>query len=132
ELVVGLSERTDRRGVAALERCIGPWGYSVRGASLPSGLLHLKTGCSLLAADTVLATRELIASGLFDGYETVAVPDGEEAAANAIRVNAHVLLAEGYPRTEGLLARLGFDVMAVPVGQAALLDGGLSCMSLRF
>ena len=131
ELVVGLSERTERRGVAALER-IGQWGYSVRGVSLPSGLLHLKTGCSLLAAGTVLATRELIASGLFDGSETVAVPDGEAAAANAIRVNAHVLLAEGYPRTEGLLARLGFDVMAVPVGQAALLDGGLSCMSLRF
>lgn len=132
ELIVGLSARTDRTGVEALDRCIGQWGYAVRCVALPEGLLHLKTGCSLLASETVLATGGMIASGLFDGYETVAVPQGEEPAANAIRVNGHVLLAEGYPKTEGMLAELGYEVMTVPTGQAALLDGGLSCMSLRF
>jgi dimethylargininase len=74
----------------------------------------------------------MIASGLFDGYQTVVVPDGEAAAANAIRVNRHVLLAKGFPGTASLLVRLGYGVNTVPVAQAALLDGGLSCMSLRF
>jgi dimethylargininase len=132
ELIVGLSARTDRTGVEALERCIGQWGYTVRCVALPPGLLHLKTGCSLLASETVLATGEMIASGLFDGYQTVVVPDGEAAAANAIRVNRHVLLAKGFPGTASLLVRLGYGVNTVPVAQAALLDGGLSCMSLRF
>jgi dimethylargininase len=60
------------------------------------------------------------------------VPQGEEAAANSIRVNDTVLIPAGFPATADLLTRSNFTVVEVPASQAALLDGGLSCMSLRF
>ena len=67
-----------------------------------------------------------------DDYRCILVPTGEEPAANAVRVNDHVLVAAGYPETRRLLEREGFDCVPVTVREAAKLDGGLSCMSLRF
>lgn len=132
EVIVGLSARTDRTGFEALRRRLETWGYAVRCVTPPDGLLHLKTGCSLLDGRTILATRAVAASGLFDGYDLIELPAGEEAAANAIRVNGQVLVSAGHERTVRMLARQGYQVSAIPTSQASLLDGGLSCMSLRF
>ena len=43
-----------------------------------------------------------------------------------------VLVAEGFPRTRELLVREGFEVQALDVSEFRKLDGGLSCLSLRF
>jgi dimethylargininase len=99
---------------------------------MPDGLLHLKTGCSLLDGETILAVEALVASGLFEGYDLIALPAGEEAAANAIRVNGQVMISAGHDLTARILSDRGYDIVELPTGQAALLDGGLSCMSLRF
>ncbi|MHA1538121.1 MAG: hypothetical protein ACTSUD_11250 [Alphaproteobacteria bacterium] len=71
-------------------------------------------------------------AGGFGDFRLLEGPEGEEAAANAVRINDCVLIAEGFPRTAELLDRSGYAVRQVPVSQAALLDGGLSCMSLRY
>jgi dimethylargininase len=47
-------------------------------------------------------------------------------------VNGHLLLAAGFRRTAEMLRGYGYEVVEIPTSQAALLDGGLSCMSLRF
>ena len=132
EVVVGQSARTDAAGASALAELLGPLGYAVRGVQTPSSVLHLKTDCATLGDNQVLATRRLAESGGFDGYDVVLVPDDEEAAANAVRLNDTVLLAQDYPRTQERLVSLGFSVVTVPVSEAAKLDGGLSCMSLRY
>lgn len=132
EIMIGLSARTDRAGATALANLLGDWGYATRCVVLPRGLLHLKTGCALLGASKILAVGELASSGLFDGYDIVDVPDGEAVAANAIRVNDRLFVPAGYPATSAMLSAEGFDVIEIPAAQAALLDGGLSCMSLRF
>ena len=132
EILVGLSERSDRAGIEALERLLASLGHVLRAVRTPPGVLHFKSDCSLLGPDTVLATPRLAASGAFENYRVIQTPDGEEAAANAVRVNEVVLLAEGYPRTAERLDEAGFEVVTVPISQAALLDGGLSCQSLRF
>ena len=80
----------------------------------------------------VLVTENLAATGIFSGFRLIRVPAGEEAAANAVRVNGTVLVADGNPETADILTRNGYDVTPVPTAQAAMLDGGLSCMSLRF
>lgn len=41
------------------------------------------------------------------------------------------LVADGYPRTREALEHAGYATEAVPVREAACVDGGLSCMSLR-
>jgi len=131
EIVVGLSTRTNMEGAAAIAEIAEPRGYSVRHVQTPVGVLHLKTDCATLGDERILSTRRLAASGIFDGYDVLLVPDGEEAAANAIRVNDSVLVAGGFEQTRQALAGTGLTVVPVSVTEAAKLDGGLSCMSLR-
>lgn len=95
-------------------------------------MLHFKTDCSLLDEDTILATERLVRSGCFDGYRILQVAPGEEAAANAIRFNDHVFLPAGFPETAGILERYGYSVIQIGNAEAARLDGGMSCLSLRF
>ena len=80
----------------------------------------------------MFCTKALAASGCFSGYRVIECREGEEAAANLIRVNGVVLVSAGYPGTADLLASEGYQVRTVSTVQAARLDGGLSCMSLRF
>ena len=98
----------------------------------PPDILHFKTACGLLDDETVSCTRALSASGCFSGYRVIECPCGEKAAANLARVNGVVLVSAGYPRTTNVLASESYQVRTVATVQAARLDGGLSCMSLRF
>ena len=68
----------------------------------------------------------------FEGYDVITCPDGEEPAANLIRFNGKVICAAGFPKTFEILTGAGYDVQALNVSEAAKIDGGLSCMSLRF
>ena len=132
EILVGRSARTDAAGIAALARIVAGWGHRLRAVATPAGVLHFKSDCALIDRETVLATRRLAASGCFAGYRVVEVPEGEEPAANVVRVNEVVLMPAGYPRTAEALTKAGCEVVALPNGEAAKLDGGMSCLSLRF
>ena len=132
EILVGRSARTDAEGVAELRSLVSDWGYTVRELQTPPGVLHFKTDCSLLDAETVLATPRLDASGCFDGYRVIHTADGEEACANAIRFNDLVLFPAGFPKTRDTLVDAGYDVREIGNTEAAKLDGGMSCLSLRF
>lgn len=132
EILVGRSARTDAEGIAQLARLVAGRGYKVREVLTPPGVLHFKTDCSLLDAETILSTPRLAASGCFSGYRVVHTPDGEEAAANAIRFNELVILAAGFPRTADILNGMGYTVHEIGNSEAAKLDGGMSCLSLRF
>ncbi len=132
EILAGRSARTDAAGIAGLTRLVAPWGYTVRELPTPPGVLHFKTDCSLLDEETILATPRLAGSGCFNGYRVILTPEGEEAAANSIRFNGVVLIPAGFPRTAGALAGAGYDVLEIPNSEAAKLDGGMSCLSLRF
>jgi len=129
---VGLSSRTDQKGFEALAEIVAGLGLEARSVALPPGVLHLKSDCGLLDETTVFATPRLAASGCFAGYDVIETPQREQAAANLIRVNDVVLVTKGYPQTAALLGSRGYRVETVDVGEAAKLDGGLSCMSLRF
>lgn len=132
EILVGRSSRTDAAGIAALAAILGRWGVPLREVVTPPGVLHFKTDCALLDEDTILTTRRLGASGCFAGYRTIEVPPGEEPAANVIRVNDVVLMPDGHPRTAERLSQAGYDIRQLGNSECARLDGGMSCLSLRF
>jgi len=132
EILAGLSARTDAEGVAELARLAADWGHSVRELQTPPDVLHFKTDCSLMDAETILATKRLSATGCLKGYRVIHAVDGEEAAANAIRFNDLVIMPAGFPRTAEVLDAAGYNVREVPNTEAAKLDGGMSCLSLRF
>lgn len=132
EIIVGLSTRTDAAGAQALADCVGDWGLDVRILQTPPQILHFKTACGLLDEQTVVVTQTMAGSGFFDAYKMIVLPRGEEAAANAIAVNDRVFIPSGFPKTAEMIARAGFDVVQLDISEAAKVDGGLSCMSLRF
>ncbi len=132
EILVGRSERTNAAGIAALRAIVAPWGYTVREVITPPGVLHFKTDCSLMDEETILSTKRLADSGCFEGYKIIHTAPGEEAAANAIRFNQLVLMPAGFPKTAEILAKSGYDIRQVGNTEAAKIDGGMSCLSLRF
>ncbi|MBQ4823639.1 dimethylarginine dimethylaminohydrolase [Leisingera sp. HS039] len=132
EILVGRSDRTDAAGVAELAEIAAGWGHSLREVFTPEGVLHFKTDCSLMDAETILSTKRLDASGCFKGYRVLHVAEGEEAAANAIRFNNLVLMAAGFPRTADMLDKAGYQLVEIDNTDCAKLDGGMSCLSLRF
>lgn len=131
-VLIGLSARTDATGAQALVAALAQLGRRGEIVRTPPGVLHLKSDCALLDNASVLATTRLAASGIFGAYRVLAVPAGEEAAANALRVNGAVFVGADYPLTAALLADAGYRVVRLPVAQVGLLDAGLSCMSLRW
>lgn len=132
-VLIGLSDRTSREGAEALVRALAALGRPARIVEPPPGVLHFKTACALIDDRTVLATRDLLAAGdVFGGLEVVSVPEGEEPVANALALNGHVLIADGFPKTRALLETRGHSVSALPLDNVMKLDAGLSCMSLRW
>lgn len=132
EVLVGASARTDGDGIEALRRALAVRNHALRVVHTPADVLHFKTDCAVLDEETVLSTPRLAATRCFDGYDTVLTAEGEEASANAVRFNAIVVLPAGFPQTAERLAKRGYDVREIGNTEAAKLDGGMSCLSLRF
>lgn len=132
EVLVGQSARTTAKGVSALKDILDDWGHKLTELKTPPGVLHFKTDCSLLDGETILSTKRLAASGCFEGYNLILTAEGEEAAANTIRFNQKVLMPSGFPKTQETLISSGYNVVEINNSECAKLDGGMSCLSLRF
>jgi dimethylargininase len=128
---VGLSRRSNREGLRQLQVILEPFGYQVNGVPVPAGL-HLKSGVSYVAEGTLLVTPEWTDCPAWNGWQRLVVPQAEAYAANSLLINEHLLTPAGYPATRRLLAGLGYPLIELDTSEARKMDGGLSCMSLRF
>jgi len=128
---IGLSERTNQAGaeqmVAILER------YGMTGSVVElNEVLHLKTGLGYLENNNLLACGEFLIKPEFQQFNILQVDPDESYAANSVWINGTVLTPSGFPKTRALIASAGYDVREVDVSEFQKLDGGLSCLSLRF
>jgi dimethylargininase len=128
---IGLSARTNQPGAAQLISILQSWGLSGTAVTM-NDMLHLKTGVSYLDNNQLLATGEFIEHPAFAAYEILTVPAHEAYAANSLWLNDRVLVPAGHPETAALIAAAGYHVLPVEVSEFQKLDGGLSCLSLRF
>ena len=131
-IIIGLSSRTDRAGADGLAASLAQLGRDSTIVEPPAGVLHLKSACSMVDEETVLCTPALARSPIFDGYRTVVTAEGEDAAANALRVNDRLIIGSGFPRTAELIASLDIELVAIETSEIGKIDAGLSCMSLRW
>ena len=131
-VLIGLSARTNQVGAACLQELLESIGVTSQVVQVPRGTLHLKTDCSLLDEETVLATEALARSAVLDGFRILVVPEEERGATNALRVNDVVFIRAGCPRTRDMLVTHGLSVLPLPASEIAKIDAGLSCMSLRW
>lgn len=132
DVFIGLSARTNQAGFDALHPILTQLGLNVKKINTPPSILHFKTDCGLLDSETIFASETLAATGCFEDYRVITAPEDEKAAANLIRFNDTVVINEGYPKTKQLLKNEGYVVSTLDMSESAKLDGGLSCMSLRF
>ena len=131
---IGRSARTNVEGAAQLGAWLAGRGFesSVIDIREVPGLLHLKTGLSWLGGQRFLAVGEIAGHPALTGWAVVRVPVGEEYAANCIRVNDALLVAQGFPATLDCLGELGYNVLEVAISEYRKMDGGLSCLSVRW
>ena len=131
---IGISQRTNEAGAQQLAGLLTSHGYTYSFVDMRNvkDILHLKSGVAYLGDNRLVVTDALGNRKEFRGYDLVRVSADEEYAANCVRVNDCVLVAAGYPGFEQTLGNLGYKTIALEMTEFQKMDGGLSCLSLRF
>ena len=128
---IGCSARTNAEGARQLIAILERYGMTGSVVTLEK-VLHLKTGLAYLENNNLLACGEFLDKPEFRHFNLVEIPEDESYAANCIWVNGTVIMPAGYPVSRGRIAALGYPVIEVDTSEFRKLDGGVSCMSLRF
>jgi dimethylargininase len=131
---IGLSERTNSDGAEQLARILKRHGYTAVTIDIRAtpGLLHLKTGLSYLGENRLAVISGLTGHPAFEGFELHIAPKAEEYAANCVNINGTLLIPAGFPAFAAALNELGYKTIALEMSEFQKMDGGLSCLSLRF
>ncbi len=132
--LIGISERTNEAGAQQLAALLAQYGYtsSFIDIRVVKNILHLKSGLAYLGDNSLAVIDALAAHEGFRPYDLVRVSATEQYAANCVRINDYVLVAVGYPVFEKALRDLGYETRSVEMSEFQKMDGGLSCLSLRF
>lgn len=128
---IGLSARTNEDGakqmIAILEK------YGMTGSIVPlEEVLHLKTGLAYLENNNLLISGEFLKNPVFDKFNKIVVDEKDAYSVNCIWVNDTVIIPAGFPKTKEKVAPLGYRIIELDMSEFQKLDGGLSCLSLRF
>lgn len=128
-LYVGASSRSNRGGLAELDRLIAPFGYCVDAVTI-HGCLHLKSAVTQVADELLLVNAERVDPGAFQGWHWIACDPAEADAANALRIGDRVILSASWPRTAARLRQAGIDVHTVAMSEMEKAEGAVTCCSL--
>lgn len=131
---IGLSERTNSDGARQLAALLTGEGFTastfeVRGTD---GILHFKSGVAWLGGRRLAVIAEWSGREEFRGWDLVVLAPEERYAANCIVVNDRILVAAKRPKFEAGLRALALDPLPLEMSEFERMDGGLSCLSLRF
>jgi dimethylargininase len=131
---IGVSRRTNETGAKQLAAILARDGYTSSFVDIRAmrSILHLKSGIACVDDGKLVVMGELAAREEFRGYELIRVAPEEGYAANCVRVNDYVLIPAGFPGISGTLIAQGFNLLPLDVSEFRKMDGGLSCLSLRF
>jgi len=131
---LGLSHRTNEEGAHQLAAHLAALGYtsSTIDVRAMTSILHLKSGISYIGENTLVVMEEMAANPQFRSFNLIQVGLDESYGANCVRVNGRVLVAAGFPKLTADLQARGFDPLVLEMSEFQKMDGGLSCLSLRF
>ena len=131
---IGISLRTNHEGARQLAAWLATHNVTSSSVDIRNtpGILHLKSGVVAIEERRLVAISALASHNAFAGYEVLCVSDDEQYSANCVRVNDVVFVADGYPNTHEMLRAHGYKLEVLDMSEFAKMDGGLSCLSLRF
>ena len=132
--LIGLSARTNEDGAAQLAAILARHQYTSSTVDIRkhASLLHLKSGIAYLGEQRFLVASGFPPTDRLAHADVIEVDPGEMYAANAVRVNDELFIAAGFPILTGTLDKLGYRLRSLEMSEFAKMDGGLSCLSLRF
>ena len=131
---IGISRRTNEHGARQLAAILDSFGYTtslidIRGVD---NILHLKSGMAYLSDRRLVVTEALRNVKEFSNYDLICLDSTEEYAANCLSLNGRVLIASGFRSVQRELELLGYSTICLDMSEFQKMDGGLSCLSLRF
>jgi dimethylargininase len=131
QVFIGISDRTNSIGAEQLVRILEGFGYAW--TTIPvSGGLHLKSSVNCVGAQTLIITPEFAEISAFDQYRKIVVDPHERYAANTLWLNDYLLMPRGFPKTRRGLTQLNVTIIELDVSEVCKMDGGLTCLSIRF
>lgn len=128
---IGLSDRTNASGAGQMGSALAEFGYTWSTVPVAAGL-HFKSSVNAVGEKTLLTTRPFGDHPALAGFNRIVVPAQEEYAANTLLVNGHLIMPAGFPDTRRQLKTLDKPIVEVDVSEFRKMDGGLTCLSLRF
>jgi dimethylargininase len=128
---IGLSQRTNENGAGQVIDLLGKYGFTGSVVRLDK-MLHLKTGLAYLEHNNLVACGEFLSRDEFKKFNILRISEHEAYAANCIWINEKVLIPSGYPLARNTIEESGYTVIEIEMSEFQKLDGGLSCLSLRF
>ncbi|MBN1975718.1 MAG: hypothetical protein JW787_18940 [Sedimentisphaerales bacterium] len=130
---VGLSARTNNMGAECLKNFLKKFGRAVVKVPVDK-CLHLKSGVTYIGDDTLVTVPGWFDMKLFDTEKIIYTLEGEERAANCMRIPNNLLVQEQYPKTADLLEHFaienGLQLHLIDTSEFAKGDGSLTCLSL--
>jgi dimethylargininase len=128
---VGLTARTNRAGFEAFERIACEKGYECTAIPL-EGILHLKSACTFVGDNHLLAAPGYIDESIFCNYKLIRVSKIDEYSANCVAVNGKVIIIAGYPQTKAAIEAAGFETIELEMSEFKKGGGSLTCLSIIF
>lgn len=128
---IGLSMRTNQQGANQMIAYLNQYGLQGSMVTMKD-FLHLKTGVNYLENQNLLASGEFVDKPEFVRFNISEIAADEAYATNSVWINDTVLTPKGFPKTKLIIEKLGYKIREVNVSEFQKLDGGLSCLSLRF
>ncbi len=131
QVFVGISTRTNQAGYEQVKAIVEIQGYCCTAVPLATGL-HLKSSVNYMGGNGILVTAALADDAAWATFDRTVVPLGEEYAANTLLINEYLLTPDGFPGTLDLIAQTNRSIITLPMSEMMKMDGGLTCLSLRF
>jgi len=128
---IGLSARTNEEGARQLTEALAKHGHTASIVPLEK-VLHLKTGVNYIENNNMLVSGEFIEKPDFKAFNKIIIDDQEAYASNCIWMNGTVIVPAGFPKAQKSVEDAGYKVIVVDTSEYRKVDGGLSCLSLRF
>ena len=131
---IGVSHRTNSEGAQQLAAWLARDGNTAALIDIRDldEILHLKSGMAYVGNDTFVVIDALLPRLDLGNAAVIRTLPAETYGANCIAVNDVVLLPTDHPQLQADLTKRGFTTKELDVSEYRKMDGGLSCLSLRF
>ncbi|MGD9411344.1 MAG: arginine deiminase family protein, partial [Desulfobacterales bacterium] len=128
---IGISERTNHHGADQLGRILEKYGKTWAILQVGAGL-HFKSSVNYVGKNSIVVTQDFVNHEALNEYDKIVVEKEAEYSANTLLINDHLLMPEGFRGTKTKLESLGLPVIELDVSEMQKMDGGLTCLSIRF